>query len=156
MLAIIHTQKSPFQALCIVTCSRTVLFLRCFRGNVLGLTTTAKIIWCIHAFKIYILWVTLSEGWFPLRKIILGSDRIGTKFNLNMRLRCQFFAQFKAILYLWTAHLKPTENWHWRHMSRLNFVPMRSDPRTIFLSGNQPWTVFFTTLTYGVVSIDWE
>ena len=29
------------------------------------------------------------KGWFPLRKIILGSDRIGTKFNLNMRLRCQ-------------------------------------------------------------------
>ena len=56
-----------------------------------------------------------------------------------MRLWCQFFAQFEAILYLWTAYLKLTENWHWRHMSRLNFVSIRSDPRTIFLSGNQPY-----------------
>ena len=50
------------------------------------------------------------KGRFPLRKIILGSDRIGTKFNLHMRLWCQFFAHFEAILYLWTAYLKPTEN----------------------------------------------
>ena len=29
-----------------------------------------------------------------------NNPRIGTKFNLDMRLRCQFFAQFEAILYL--------------------------------------------------------
>ena len=39
-----------------------------------------------------------TKGQFPLRKIILGSDRIGTKFNLHMRLWCQFFAHFEAIL----------------------------------------------------------
>ena len=40
------------------------------------------------------------KGRFPLRKIILGSDWIGTKFNLHMRLWCQFFAHFEAILYV--------------------------------------------------------
>ena len=41
-----------------------------------------------------------TKGRFPLSKIILGSDRIGTKFNLHMRLWCQFFAHFEAILYV--------------------------------------------------------
>ena len=30
------------------------------------------------------------------------------------------------------------KNWHRRRMCRLNFVPIRSDPRIIFLSGNRP------------------
>ena len=31
-----------------------------------------------------------------------------------------------------------TENWHRRRMRKLNFVPIRSDPMLIFLSGNRP------------------
>ena len=34
--------------------------------------------------------VNKYKGRFPLRKIVLGSDRIGTKFNLLMCLQCQF------------------------------------------------------------------
>ena len=38
----------------------------------------------------------------PLRPVFTqeNNPRIGTKFNLHMRLRCQFFAQSEAILHL--------------------------------------------------------
>ena len=78
------------------------------------------------------------KGRFPLRKIVLGSDRIGTKFNLLMCLQCQFSVGLTWAVHRYKIASNWAKNWHRRRMFRLNFVSIRSDPRIIFLSGNQP------------------
>ena len=78
------------------------------------------------------------QGRFPLRKIVLRSDRIGTKFNLLMCLQCQFSIGLRWAVHRYKIASNWAKNWHRRRMFRLNFVPIRSDPRIIFLSGNQP------------------
>ena len=55
-----------------------------------------------------------------------------------MCLQCQFSVGLRWAVHRYKIASNWAKNWHRRRMSRLNFVPIRSDPRIIFLSGNQP------------------
>ena len=72
-----------------------------------------------------------------------NSPRIGTKFNLLMCLQFLFMCPTASVGLRWAVHRYKiasnwAKNWHRWRMFRLNFVPIRSDRRIIFLSGNQP------------------
>ena len=55
-----------------------------------------------------------------------------------MCLQCQFSVGLRWAVHRYKIASNWAKNWHRRRMFRLNFVPIRSDPRIIFLSGNQP------------------
>ena len=57
--------------------------------NALPVTKISNGRFCMYREKSDIDYYAL-KGRFPLRKIVLGSDRIGIKFNLLMCFQCQF------------------------------------------------------------------
>ena len=57
----------------------------------------------------------------------IGPDR--NKFNLLMCLQCQFSVSLRWSVHRYKIASNWAKNWHRRRMFRLNFVPIRSDPR---------------------------
>ena len=70
-----------------------------------------------------------------------------------MCFQCQFSVGLRWAVHRHKIASNWAKNWHRRRMFRLNFVPIRSDPRITFLSGNQPLDLF-TNLTIRVRWID--
>ncbi len=77
-------------------------------------------------------------GRFPLRKISIGSDRTGLFSSCIIRSAGPKKLKILQIFICGSQVLTGTENWYRKSMRGFNFVPIRSDPMLIFLSGNRP------------------
>ena len=80
----------------------------------------------------------MYQGRFPLRKISIGSDR--TALFSSCIIRSAEPKKLKILqLFICGSQVQTgTENWYRKPMLGFNFVPIRSDPMLIFLSGNRP------------------
>ena len=67
-----------------------------------------------------------------------------------MCLQCQFSVGLRWAVHRYKIASNWAKNWHRRRMFRLNFVPIRSDPRIIFLSGNQPLVALYLVALFHI------
>ncbi len=78
---------------------------------------------------------------FPLRKISIGLDRTGLFSSCIIRSTGPKKLKILQLFICGSQVQTGTENWYRKPMRGFNFVPIRTDPMLIFLSGNQPYNL---------------